>query len=39
MVISKVFHSKNKGCTKTYGYVGNAIYQIEKILLQKQKTS
>ena len=33
MVISrKYFHIGNKGCTKTYGYVGNAIYQIEKIL-------
>jgi nucleoside-diphosphate-sugar epimerase len=33
MVISKkYFHIGNEGCTKTYGYVGNAIYQIEKIL-------
>ncbi|MFE3869297.1 NAD-dependent epimerase/dehydratase family protein [Flavobacterium sp. LS2P90] len=33
MIISKkYFHIGNKGCTKTYGYIGNAIYQIEKIL-------
>lgn len=33
MVIArKYFHIGNKGCTKTYGYVGNAIYEIEKIL-------
>lgn len=33
MIISKkYFHIGNKGCTKTYGYVGNAIYQIESIL-------
>lgn len=28
----RYFHVGNKGCTKTYGYVGNAIYQIEQIL-------
>lgn len=27
------FHIGHEGCTKTYGYVGNSIYQIEKILL------
>lgn len=33
MVISKrYFHIGNKGCTKTYGYVGNAVYQIKSIL-------
>lgn len=26
------FHIGHKGCTKTYGYVGNAVYQIEEIL-------
>lgn len=36
MVISrKYFHIGNKGCTKTYGYVGNAIYQIEQILFSQ----
>jgi nucleoside-diphosphate-sugar epimerase len=34
MVIAKqYFHIGKKSCTKTYGYVGNAVYQIEKILL------
>uniref|UniRef100_A0A502ERH7 NAD(P)-dependent oxidoreductase n=1 Tax=Flavobacterium pectinovorum TaxID=29533 RepID=A0A502ERH7_9FLAO len=33
MILSKkYFHIGNKGCTKTYGYVGNSIYQIKKIL-------
>lgn len=33
MIISKkYFHVGNRGCTKTYGYVGNSIYQIEKLL-------
>ena len=36
MILSKkYFHIGNKGCTKTYGYVGNAIYQIEQILLSQ----
>ncbi len=33
----KYFHIGNKGCTKTYGYVGNAVYQIEKILFSETK--
>lgn len=32
IISKKYFHIGNKGCTKTYGYVGNAVYQIEKIL-------
>ena len=28
----RYFHIGHKGCTKTYGYVGNAVYQIEQIL-------
>lgn len=33
LVISKkYFHIGDRGCTKTYGYVENAIYQIEQIL-------
>lgn len=33
MVIThRYFHIGSKGCTKTYGYVGNAVYQIEQIL-------
>lgn len=27
------FHIGNTSCTKTYGYVGNAVYQLESILL------
>ena len=38
MIISKkYFHIGNKVCTKTYGYVGNAIYQLEKILFAETK--
>lgn len=33
----KYFHIGNKGCTKTYGYVGNAVYQIESIMLADTK--
>lgn len=33
MVLSnRYFHIGYKSCTKTYGYVGNAVYQIEAIL-------
>ena len=33
MIIAKrYFHIGNKLCKKTYGYIGNAIYQIENIL-------
>lgn len=28
----RYFHIGHRGCTKTYGYVGNAVYQIEQIL-------
>lgn len=35
MVITrKYFHIGRKGCTKTYGYIENAMYQIEQILFQ-----
>ena len=34
MVINrKYFHIGHKSCTKTYGYVGNAVYQIDQILM------
>lgn len=34
MVISRrYFHIGHKSCTKTYGYVGNAVYQIDQILM------
>ena len=29
----RYFHIGHKSCTKTYGYVGNAVYQIDKILM------
>ena len=29
----RYFHIGNKSCTKTYGYVGNAVYQINEILM------
>lgn len=28
------FHIGKKSCTKTYGYIGNAVYQIERILFE-----
>lgn len=33
----KYFHIGNRSCTKTYGYVENTIYQIEKILFKNTK--
>lgn len=36
MVIAhRYFHIGNKGCTKTYGYVENSVYQIEQILFNE----
>lgn len=36
MVLSKkYFHIGHKGCTKTYGYVGNAVYEIEQLLFHE----
>jgi GlcNAc-P-P-Und epimerase len=32
VLAGKFFHPGEKACTKTYGYVGNAIYQIDKLL-------
>lgn len=38
MIISKkYFHIGNRGCTKTYGYVGNSIYQIERVLFTETR--
>ena len=31
----KYFHIGNRGCTKTYGYIENTIYQIKKILFTR----
>jgi nucleoside-diphosphate-sugar epimerase len=38
VIAKKYFHIGSKGCTKTYGYVGNAIYQIEKILFAETRS-
>jgi len=32
IVAHRYFHIGRKGCTKTYGYVGNTVYQIKQIL-------
>lgn len=32
IVSGHYFHIGNRGCNKTYGFVGNAVYQIEQIL-------
>jgi nucleoside-diphosphate-sugar epimerase len=37
IIARKYFHIGNKGCTKTYGYVGNAVYQIKEILFSDTK--
>jgi nucleoside-diphosphate-sugar epimerase len=37
IISNKYFHIGNRACTKTYGYVGNAIFQIEKVLLAETK--
>lgn len=37
VIAKKFFHIGSKGCTKTYGYVGNAIYQVEKILFTETR--
>lgn len=35
IINKKYFHIGNKSCTKTYGYIGNSVYQIEQILFSK----
>lgn len=32
VMAKKYFHIGHRGCTKTYGYAGNAVYQIEQLL-------
>lgn len=32
VLAGKFFHPGDKACTKTYGYVGNSVYQIDKLL-------
>jgi nucleoside-diphosphate-sugar epimerase len=33
LIAGRYFHIGKKLCTKTYGYVGNTVYQIERLLL------
>jgi nucleoside-diphosphate-sugar epimerase len=33
LIAKRYFHFGKKLCTKTYGYIGNTVYQIEKLLL------
>ena len=33
----RYFHIGHKSCTKTYGYVGNAVYQIDQILINNTR--
>ena len=35
VLAKKYFHIGHRGCTKTYGYVGNAIYEIECLLFSQ----
>jgi GlcNAc-P-P-Und epimerase len=37
VLAKKYFHIGHRSCTKTYGYVGNAIFQIDKILFTETK--
>ncbi len=34
---NKFFHPGNKACTKTYGYIGNAVYQLDKLLFANKE--
>lgn len=39
LVIKKQFvHPGNKACTKTYGYIGNSVYQIDKLLCSQNES-
>ncbi|KOP39492.1 MULTISPECIES: NAD(P)-dependent oxidoreductase [unclassified Flavobacterium] len=37
VIAGRYFHIGNRGCTKTYGFVGNAVYQIENILFTETR--
>lgn len=34
VIAGRYFHIGNKSCTKTYGYIENAVYEIEQIMLK-----
>jgi GlcNAc-P-P-Und epimerase len=37
MIAKKYFHMGDRSCTKTYGFVDNAVYQIDTILFAKKQ--
>ncbi|MBT5492609.1 NAD(P)-dependent oxidoreductase [bacterium] len=37
VLVGKFFHPGDKACNKTYGYIGNVVYQIEKLLFAKKE--
>jgi nucleoside-diphosphate-sugar epimerase len=37
VIAGRYFHIGNRACTKTYGYVGNSIFQIESLLFSETK--
>ena len=37
VIAKRYFHIGHNSCTKTYGYVGNAVYQINEILMSETK--
>lgn len=39
VIAGRYFHIGNRSCTKTYGYVGNAVYQVVRILVSDTTNS
>ncbi len=37
VINGKFVHPGSRACTKTYGYIGNAVYQIEKLLFAEKE--
>ncbi len=37
VMAGRFYHPGEKACTKTYGYIGNAVYQIDKILFSEDE--
>jgi GlcNAc-P-P-Und epimerase len=37
VIAGKYYHIGRKSCTKTYGYIGNAVYQIEQLLFSEEE--
>lgn len=38
IISGKYFHIGEKSCTKTYGYIGNSVYQIDRILFEENES-